>query len=205
MSNSLLLELSHKGYWPAVAMEYLLERKYSRAIELCQLRLTEHPDILSGRIILARAFFHSGQYEVAEEQFYEMLQIDPDNLVALKYLGDLKFRMGDEITAFSFYARIQQMAPLSGGISSFIYNKPVTETKVLALHRGREEYRSSHEELRRIPFKTETLGDLLLAQGHPRLAAEIFQILAEDTANNRIREKLDRTTELLKNREKKHA
>ena len=186
-------------------MKYFLERKYSRAIELCQLRLIEHPDILSGRIILARALFHSGQYETAEKQFYKVLQIDPDNIIALKYLGDLKFRTEDEITAFSYYARIQQMAPLTSGISSVIDAKPIGGIRVLTLTRRGDEYMSNHAELRRIPFKTETLGDLLLAQGHPRLAAEIFRGLAEDTANTRIKEKLDRTIEVIKNREKKHV
>lgn len=186
-------------------MEYFNEKKFSRAIELCNLRLIEHPDILSGRIILARALFHSGQFESAEEQFYKILQLDPDNLLALKYLGDLKFRTGDEIIAFSYYARIQQIAPFTRGISSFIIDKPVGETRVLTLSRKRDEFKSSNDELRQIPFKTETLGDLLLAQGHPRLAAEIFMELAEDASNNRIKEKLNGTIELIKNRGKKHV
>ncbi len=198
-------ELSSKGFWPALAMEYLLERRFSRAIELCQPRLKESPDVISGRIILARALLHSGQYEAAQEQFYKVLQIDPENLVALKHLGDLKFRTGDEILAFSLYSRIQQIAPFTRGIESLISDQPVDETKILTLYRKGEQPESSKEELRRIPFKTETLGDLLLAQGHPRLAIEVFRELEEKTQNPRIKEKLDRSVELLKSREKHHV
>lgn len=205
MSNNLVLELASKGYWPAVAREYLEQKKYSRVVELCQLRLKENPNLLSGRIILARAFYHSGQYEQAEEQFYRILQVDFSNLVALKYLGDLKFRAADEPTAFSYYERVWKIDPHTKGLCSFIEDGRVEATRVLLLRKEPEKSETIREHLRQIPFITETLGDLLLAQGHPRLAMEVFRDLTMRTENPRLREKLDKSQELLKHKEKQDA
>ena len=205
MGSSLILELSSKGYWPAVAMEYLYEKKYSRAIELCQNRLKDEPDITSGRLILARALFHSGQFETAEEQFQSIVQSDAFNIIALHYLGDIKFRRGDEATAFTFYARIQQITSDAAALSSALDPKPSEETKILTLKHAPEKGATESAELRQIPFKTETMGDLLLAQGHTRLALEIFEELSNISRNPRLTAKLDKTKELFKNREKKNV
>lgn len=207
MSDNLLSELASKGYWPALAMEYFRDGNYSRAIELCMMRLRDYPEVLSGRIIYARALYHAGQYESAEEQFYKILQYDPNNLAALKYLGDLKFRSGDESTAFSYYSKIHDIAPETQSLSSPFdpEKKEKTETtSVLTLKKKGEREASEDKtqtELREMPFKTETLGDLLLKQGHPRLALKVFRDLAEKGDNPRLRDKIEKTQRSFKNKE----
>jgi tetratricopeptide (TPR) repeat protein len=202
MEKDLISELAAKGYWPAVALEYFMEGKYSRVIELAQLRLKDDPDVLSGRIIYARALFHSGQFAAAEEQFYKILRLDPSNIIAIKYIGDLKFRVGDEATAFSYYEKILNARPFTGGLASRLENGKGEETRILTLAGKAEETISHPEALRKIPFKTETLGDLLYKQGHIRLAREIYQELANKSGNTRIIEKLERTMEHIKNKER---
>lgn len=203
MVENLLSELSAKGYWPAVAMDYFNEKKYSMAVELCMMRLKDYPDVLSGRVVLACALYHSGQYESAGEQFYEILRQDPNNLVALKYLGDLKFRIGDEATAFSYYSRVLEIEPLTGGLSSPIEKESSEETKILTLKKGAEKEELGFIRLRSLPLKTETVGDLLLAQKHPRLAMQVFREVFDRTGEPRLKEKLEKTQKLLRNRETK--
>ncbi|MCX6827092.1 MAG: tetratricopeptide repeat protein [candidate division Zixibacteria bacterium] len=205
MDRDLTLELSSKGYWPAVAMEYLMKKKYSKAVELCQIGLRENPYLLSGHIVLARALCHSGQWGEAEEQFYRVLQIDPQNLIALKYLGDLKYRQGDEATALSYYERVLQIDPNTSGLSLPLTEKSLEHTTILTLQKGEEKSEPGRDSLRQIPFKTETVGDLLLAQGHPRLALTVFEELAATGQNPRVKEKIDRTSELLKNKDRKNV
>jgi len=205
MINALVSDLSKKGYWPAVAMESFMEKKYSRATEICQSRLLDHPENLSGRVILGMALYHSGQYDSAREQFHKILQIDPAHLVALKYLGDLNFREGEEDAAFAHYDRILRIAPFIGGISSSLDRKPGEATRVLTLRRKEEDYKSDEKELKGIPFKTETLGDLLVAQGHPRLAVEIFGELVQNGTNPRLQEKLSKTIDLIKNKDRRNV
>jgi tetratricopeptide (TPR) repeat protein len=198
MDGNIVAELSSKGYWPALAMEYLKDKKHSKAVELCLLRLKDDPDIVSGRIILARALYHSGQVDAAEEEFYKILQKDPYNLVALKYLGDLKFKRGDEATAFSYYSRVLEIDPHTSRLSSSLEGQAPEETRILTLKKNSEEIETVSTQLRDIPFKTETVGDLLLAQGHPRLAREVYRELAARSANPRLLEKLDKIEEMLK-------
>jgi tetratricopeptide (TPR) repeat protein len=205
MSVELTAELASKGYWPAVAMEYLNDEKYSKAVELCRLRLKEYPEILSGRVILARALYHSGQYEAAEEEFYKILGKDPNNSAALKYLGDLKFRAGDEITALSYYEKVLEIDPYSKALKSPIKKSVTEETKVLTLKRGSEDVEVDDSDLREIPFKTETVADLLSSQGHFRLALKVFQHLAGQSPNPRIMEKLEKTKNALKDKEGKRC
>jgi len=205
MSVELTAELASKGYWPAVAMEYLNEKKYSKAVELCRLRLKEYPEILSGHIILARALFHSGQYEAAEEEFYNILKKDPNNLAALKYLGDLKFRAGDEVTAFSYYNKVLIIDLYSKALISPIEGATAEETKALIIKKGREDISVDEGNLREIPFKTETAGDLLSSQGHLRLALKVFQHLAAESPNQRILEKLEMIKTALKDKEGKRC
>ena len=204
MTVNLLSELASKGYWPALAMEYFREKKYARAIELCMIRLKEYPDILSGRIVYARSLYHTGQYESAEEQFYTILQHDPDNLVALKYLGDLKFRSGDEATAFAYYHKILEIEPNTNALASpinFVKEEAEQLTRVLVLKKKSEDSEDGDDKdlpLRELPFKTETLGDLLVKQGHPRLALKIFQELAEKNGSPQLREKIEKTQQSIK-------
>jgi len=201
MNSSLTQELSAKGYWPAVAEEYFQQEKYSRAVELCQIRLAENPDVISGRIVLAKALFKCGQFDVSEEQFRKVLQKDPENLVALKYMGDLIFRTGDTARAFLFYERVQKLDSHTSGLSSAISEKPIPETKVLTLRKGEEKSSEQLDRLREIPFHTETLGDLLLAQGHPRLALRVFREIAASGKSPKLIEKIEMIEEDIESKE----
>ncbi len=202
MEETLTMELSSKGYWPAMAGEYFRQKKYSRAVELCTMRLEEQPEILSGRIILARSLFHSGQMEASEEQFYRVLQCDPENLAALKYLGDIRYCHGDEVMALSYYDKVLNINPYFGGLFSAVEEGLRGETKVLTLRRESESPAADSAAAREIPFKTETAADLLLSQGHTRLAMEIYRDLAARFGDGKYVEKLNRLRALNKKKEK---
>lgn len=189
------------GYWPAAAYKHFLDGHYAQAVHLCQIHQENSPETLSGKIILARALYHSGQYEMAEQHFYEILRRDPENLAALKYLGDIKFRTGDEITAMSFYNRVLEIDPMTAALAARLQLSPEPETKIIVLKKSEENIDSPSGEipnLKEIPFKTETIGDLLMAQGHHRLAMEVFKELAR-AGNPRLADKLNRVKEILNN------
>jgi len=199
MTNEVTSELSAKGYWPAVAYEYLIAGRYSQAVELCTLRMKENVGMLSGRIILARALYHSGQVADAEEQFYAVLRRDPENLVALKYLGDIKFARDDEATAMAYYAKIQQIEPRTSGLACAIEKTSTETTRVLRLKRGEELSPGIRDRLKELPIHTETTGDLLRAQGHHRLALAVYRELAERGQHPRLLEKIEELETTLKN------
>ena len=108
--------LHSRGYWPTLAGRYLQEGKYSKAVETCKEYLAEAPELLSGRLIYARALYHAGQIDSAAEQFYYVLALDPDNLAALKYLGDIQYAAGQEVAAMASYQRVLELDPRNNEI-----------------------------------------------------------------------------------------
>ncbi|MBD3331921.1 tetratricopeptide repeat protein [candidate division GN15 bacterium] len=193
--------LASRAYWPARAAQYLAEGRYSRAVEVCKENLRDNPNLVSARLILARALYHAGQHESATEQFYRVMTLDPDNLIALKYLGDIKFAAGDELGAMAMYQRIQQLDPHGNGLCSKIRKDRQEKTKTITLPRPPEQT-AERKPLRQVYFYTETLGDLYLKQGYPRLAAEVFEHLCRTTENPRLREKLQQSQQKVREKER---
>jgi len=191
--ESLAEILGKQGYWPAQAERFLHDGKYSRTVEICKQHLNDDIFLVSGWIIYAKALFYTGQKDLAEEYFYRVLTHDPDNLISLKFLGDIKFGNGDEISAMAYYSRVLEIAPYCGGLKSPLERKTETATKTVTLKRKTEKVKINKEtNLREIPFYTETVGDIYLAQGHNRLAAQVYRSLLGENSNPRIVDKLDK-------------
>jgi len=196
-------QLAADGYWPARAAKALREGRFSRAVEICRPGLEADPALISARLIYAQALFHAGQTETAAEELHRVLIRDPDNQVALKYLADIKFLEGDEFGAMACYGHILETDPGCGGLKAVVRKPPAETTRTITLRRESEKTTTvrSSESLRRIPLFTETMGDLYLKQGYPRLAAEVFRTLSEKNEIPRLAEKLAQATESIKQKE----
>jgi len=195
-------KLAEHGYWPARAAVCMAEGWYSKAVEICLENLPHYPHLVSGYVIYALALYLAGQTESATEQFYDVLARDPDNITALKYLGDIKFMAGDEITAIANYHRVFDIDPYCQGLKCAIVLKNRETTRSITINRGEESIDLQKKQpLRSIPFYTETVADLYLAQGHTRLAEEIYDYLNRNGANPRLRYKLTQTRNKIKEKE----
>jgi len=195
--------MAQNAYWPALAAIRLRERKYSAVVELCKEHLSETPGLISGRLFYATALFKAGQTESASEQFYRVLADDPNNIVALKYLGDIAFKSGDEFTAYAYSHRILEIDPLCSGINSDLAPRSTESTRTVTLVHGSESVSPQPSELRAIPFYTETMGDLYLKQGHARLAAAVYRSLHQQTLRPHLLEKLKQAEDKARDKEKR--
>jgi len=196
------------GYWPARAAQFLADGTWSRAVEICKESLDEEPGCCSGRLIYARALYHAGQVESATEQFYRVLALDAENIVALKYLGDIKFTEHDEPAALAHYRRVLEIDPYCHALTSPIKSSRPETTRTITLTRGGESRPTIDKRrgtLRKIPFYTETVGDLYLTQGHSRLAAEVFRGLYEKKPTPQLLEKLEQAQRKIHVKEKTHV
>jgi len=194
--------LSEKGYWPARAARFVAEKLYSRAVEVCLENLPDDSDLISGHLIYAVALYKAGQTESATERFYEVLARDPDNLVALKYLGDIKYATGEDFAALANYNRIFEIDPGCRGLKCEVSLKTRETTRSITITRGEEISQSPQSRsLRHIPFYTETLADLYLAQGHARLAEEVYDYLSKKGDNPRLQNKLSQARNKIKEKE----
>ena len=145
--------------------------------------------------------------ESAEAQFFKALTCDPDNLVALKYLGDIKFAQKSEFEAMAFYWKIFAIDPNCRGVKSSLDVSSKATTRTITLKRADEPVPPSEvkKPLRNIPFYTETIGDLYLDQGFPRLAEEVFIEIQKHKNNPRIAEKISFAREKIKEKEASHV
>lgn len=183
--------LAKNGYWPAVARQYFDEGKYARTVELCLRMLDEEPQVLSGRILLARALYHTGQITQAREQFMEILKTDANHLVALKYMGDILFRDGEEAAAIAYYRRVFEIDPACEGLACPLSQRDVVKTTHLTIKRGAENApRRDRSPLREPAFITETVGDIYRDQGYLQLAGEVYRRLLHNRLNDRVAGKL---------------
>jgi tetratricopeptide (TPR) repeat protein len=142
--------------------------------------------------------------ETATEQFYGVLSRDPDNIVALKYLGDINSASGDEPAAAAAYQRVLEIDPHCRGLKCDLQPQSDKTEKLhtISLKRGPETTGASRQgPAREIPFYTETIGDLYLAQGYARLAAQVFQRLVDKGDNPRLRDKLSEAETKIRDRE----
>ena len=193
-AQSLTERLAADGYWPAQAAISLAEGKYATAVRLCKESLADQSELVSGRLVYAQALYRAGQAESATEELHRVLALDPDNQVALKILGDIRFEAGEIPSAMANYRRVLEIDPHSQGLNC-VLQKPEKKatTRTITISRQYEPSgRRPTESLREIPFVTETMGDLYLAQGHNRLAGEVFRRLLEKNQHPRLVEKLAR-------------
>lgn len=200
--TSLTDRLAAGGFWAARAASRLEQGKFSEVVRICQENLSDSPDLVSGRLVYATALHLSGQAESAAEEFHHVLTLDPENLVALKFLGDIMFASGDGAAAMANYRRILEIDPQCRGLRSHVKKPRVTTTRTITLTRGSEtKSEKQPQHLRDIPFFTETMGDLYLTQGYPRLAAEVFRRLTRQGDSPRIAEKLAQAEGKIKEKE----
>ena len=196
--NNDTASLAKNGYWPAVAQQYFDEGKYARAVELCLRMLDEEPQVLSGRTILARALYHTGQIVQAREQFLKILKADADHLVALKYMGDILFRDREEAAAIAYYRRVFELDPACEGLSCSLSQRDVVQTTHLTIKRAAEtSARRDKSPLREPAFVTETVGDIYRDQGYLQLAGEVYRRLLTVRVNDRVASKLKDVEEKL--------
>ncbi len=118
MSNSALIEDLERQFsenprrvFARLANEYRKSGNLEGAIALCREHVPKHPGYISGHIVLGQALFESGSIEEAREAFQAALQLDPENLIALRHLGDIARRSGDGHEASMWYQRLLEVDP----------------------------------------------------------------------------------------------
>ena len=70
-----------------------------RALELVRAGLGKHPDYLSAHIVLGRCLLDKGDDAEAEQTFRSVLELDAENIIALKSLAEISERTGRTLEA----------------------------------------------------------------------------------------------------------
>jgi tetratricopeptide (TPR) repeat protein len=98
-----------KRFFAPLANEYRKTGFVDRAILLCEKHLAEQPDNMNGLVVYGQCLFESGRQPEANAPFEAALELDPENLIALRHLGDIARLGGDHEAARGWYERVLEL------------------------------------------------------------------------------------------------
>ena len=109
-----------RRYFAPLANEYRKIGDFEQAIFICQEFLPQQPGHMSGHIVYGQALFESGRHDEARSVFETALALDPENLIALRHLGDIARARGDTETASAWYRRVLESDPRNDEIAAIL-------------------------------------------------------------------------------------
>src|SRR5436309_11744523 len=104
-------EENPRRYFAPLANEYRKGGQPKRAIEICRAQLAQMPGHMSGQIVYGQALYEAGEFEEARQVFERALTLDPENLIALRTLGDMSLQRGNTAEAHRWYTRLLDADP----------------------------------------------------------------------------------------------
>ena len=100
-----------RRYFAPLANEFRKAGNIQRAIAICREFVPQQSGHMSGHIVFGQALFEDGNYVEARAVFNTALDLDPENLLALRHLGDIARLTGDNASAISWYRRVLEVDP----------------------------------------------------------------------------------------------
>jgi tetratricopeptide (TPR) repeat protein len=113
-------EENPRRYFAPLANEYRKGGQPKRAIEICRSQLSQMPGHMSGQIVYGQALYETGEFDEARQVFERALTLDPENLIALKSLGDMSLQSGNTAEARRWYARLLDADPKDTGVIALV-------------------------------------------------------------------------------------
>ena len=109
-----------RRYFAPLANEYRKGGQPKRAIEICRAHLAQMPGHMSGQIVFGQALFESGEWDEARAVFGRALALDPENLIALRSLGDMSLQAGNTSEARTWYMRLLDADPKDAAVIALV-------------------------------------------------------------------------------------
>lgn len=100
-----------RRYFAPLANEYRKAGDLDQAIEICRTHLKEQPTHMSGHVVFGQALYEANQFEEGRTVFEAALQLDPENLIALRHLGDIERELSNPSKARGWYQRVLDADP----------------------------------------------------------------------------------------------
>jgi tetratricopeptide (TPR) repeat protein len=109
-----------RRYFAPLANEYRKAGDLEQAIFICQEYLPQQPGHMSGHIVYGQALFELNRFDEARAVFETALSLDPENLIALRHLGDIARQAGDSKAARTWYQRVLEADPRNEEIAQIM-------------------------------------------------------------------------------------
>ena len=109
-----------RRYFAPLANEFRKSGDIEQAILICEEFLPQQPGHMSGHIVYGQTLYESGRLPEARGVFETALGLDPENLIALRHLGDIARGQADPAAARGWYARVLDADPRNEEIQALI-------------------------------------------------------------------------------------
>jgi tetratricopeptide (TPR) repeat protein len=113
-----------RRYFAPLANEYRKLGDLEQAIFICQEYLPQQPGHMSGHIVYGQALFESARHDEARGVFETALAMDPENIIALRHLGDIARLAGQAHAAREWYLRVLDSDPRNEEIAALLAKLP---------------------------------------------------------------------------------
>lgn len=195
----------------ALADAYRRAGMLDDAIATCEGGLVHHPRHMSAHVVLGKAHFEKKQYDRAANQFRQVLENDPENLVGHTTMAQIQSALGNVAEAIREYEVAVALSPADeslvaalGDLRRVEANSPVSippAAMAAAVSAGTD--RTAAKVPPTVPapagaprerdeLATLTVADIYVKQGFLQEAIEIYQkILAVDPSNQEAQSRLE--------------
>jgi hypothetical protein len=109
-----------RRYFAPLANEFRKAGDIDQAVLICEEFLPQQPGHMSGHIVYGQALYEAGKLPESRAVFETALGLDPENLIALRHLGDIARAQADLPTARSWYVRVLEADPRNDEIQTLI-------------------------------------------------------------------------------------
>jgi tetratricopeptide (TPR) repeat protein len=182
-----------------LADAYRKKGEVDKAIELCEKGIEMYPDYVSARVILGKCYYDKGATERARAEFAHVLEVDPENMVALKYMAEILLAEDKKRDAAEHYQRLLSIDPTNQDAARIL-------KEIEAQFRVKEIDLSDRKRVkdeRPGELATITLAGIYAAQGYYNKALKIYKdILEKEPENIEVKGMVDKLKALLESSEK---
>jgi tetratricopeptide (TPR) repeat protein len=102
-------------WFAALADAYRKAGEVERALDVVRAGLEKRPNYTSGHIVLGRCLLDQLNDPEAAQAFERVLQLDAENIIALKSLSEIAERQGDGGAARRWLDRLLEVDPMNDG------------------------------------------------------------------------------------------
>jgi tetratricopeptide (TPR) repeat protein len=109
-----------RRYFAPLANEYRKGGQPKRAIDICRSQLALMPGHMSGQIVYGQSLYECGEFDESRQVFERALTLDPENLIALRSLGDMSLQSGNTVEARKWYMRLLDADPKDTAVIALV-------------------------------------------------------------------------------------